>query len=41
MFIGSGKVTSTWGQEPPVMTTQEELKRDVATEEWKKLIAQG
>ena len=32
MFIDSGKVTSTWGKEPPVMTTREE---------WKKLIAQG
>ena len=32
MFIDSGKVTSTWGKEPPVMTTREE---------WKKLISQG
>ena len=41
MFIDSGKVTSTWGKEPPVMTTREELKKEVAREEWKKLIAQG
>ena len=27
MFIDSGKVTSTWGKEPPVMTTREELKK--------------
>ena len=26
-FIDSGKVTSTWGKEPPVMTIREELKR--------------
>ena len=32
MFIDSGKVTSTWGEEPPVMTT---------SEEWKNLIVQG
>ena len=32
MFIDSGKVTSAWGKELPVMTTREE---------WKKLIAQG
>ena len=31
MFIDSGKVTSAWGKELPVMTTREE---------WKKLIAQ-
>ena len=41
MFIDSGKVTSTWGKGPPVMTTREELKKDAAREEWKKLIAQG
>ena len=41
MFIDSGKVTSTWGKEPPVMTTREELKKVEAREEWKKLIAQG
>ena len=26
MFIDSGKVTSTWGKELPVMPTREELK---------------
>ena len=41
MFIDSGKVNSTWGKEPPVMTTREELKIEAAREEWKKLIAQG
>ena len=41
MFIDSGKVNSIWGKEPPVMTTREELKTEVAREEWKKLIAQG
>ena len=41
MFIDSGKVTSTWGNKPPVMTTREELKKEAAREEWKKLIAQG
>ena len=39
--IDSGKVTSTWGKEPPVMTSREELKKEAAREEWKKLIAQG
>ena len=30
MFIDSGKVASTWGKEPPVMTTREELKKEAA-----------
>ena len=34
MFIDSGKVTSTWGKEPPVMTSKEELKKDPARKEW-------
>ena len=29
------------GKEPPVMATREELKKDAAKDEWKKLIAQG
>ena len=29
------------GKEPFVMTIREELKKDAAREEWKKLIAQG
>ena len=41
MFIDSGKVTSTWAKEPAVMTTREELKKEAAREEWKKLIAKG
>ena len=38
-FLDSVKVTSTWGKEPPVMTTREELKKEAVREEWKKLIA--
>ena len=41
MFIDFGKITSKWGKETPFITTREELKKDVAREEWKKLIAQG
>ena len=41
MFIDSGKIISTWGKEPPVMTSREELKIELARKEWKKLIAQG
>ena len=41
MFIDSGKVTSTWGKEPPLMITREELKTEAARKVWKKLIAQG
>jgi len=41
MFIDSGNVTSTWGKEQPVMTTREELKKEAAREECKKLIAQS
>ena len=41
MFIDSGKVTSTQGEETPVITTREELKKEAAREEWKKLIAKG
>ena len=41
IFIDSGKVTSTWGKEPPVMTSREEFKIELAREEWKKLIALG
>ena len=40
MFIDSGKVTLTWGKEPPFITTREELKKDAAKEEWEKSIAQ-
>ena len=41
VFVDSGKVTSTWGKEPPVMTTREELKIEKAREEWEKLISQS
>ena len=41
IFIYSGKVISTWGKEPPIMTTREELKIEAAREGWQKLIAQG
>ena len=40
MFIDSGKIVGVLGQQPPVMTTREELKIDEAREEWKKLLAQ-
>ena len=29
------------GKKSPAITTREELKKDAAREEWKKLIAQG
>ena len=32
MLIDSGKVSSTWGKEPPVMTTREELNKDASGE---------
>ena len=41
MFIDSGKIVGVLGQQPPLMTTREELKIDEAREEWKKLLAQG
>ena len=41
MFIDSGKIVGVLGQQPPVMTTREELKVDEAREEWKKFLAQG
>ena len=31
----------TLDKEPPVMKIREELKKDAAREEWKKLISQG
>ena len=37
----SGKITGVFGEQPPVMTTREELKIDKAREEWKKFLAQG
>ena len=41
MFVHSGKVSSIWGEELPVMTSRKELKKEVTREEWEKLIAQG
>ena len=41
MFIDSWKVISTQSKEPPVITTREELKKEIDIEEWKKLIAQS
>ena len=41
MFIDSGKVTSKWGKEPPVIKTREELEKDASREGWKNLIAKG
>ena len=41
VFIDSGKIVGVLGQQPPVMTTREELKIDEAREEWKKFISQG
>ena len=41
MFIDSGKIVGVLGKKPPVLQTREELKVEVAREEWKKLLAQG
>ena len=41
IFIDSGKVTSTWCKEPPIMTSREELKIELARKDLEKLIAQG
>ena len=41
MFFDTEKVTSTWVKESPATTTIEELKKDAAREEWKKLVTQG
>ncbi len=41
MFIDSGKIVGILGKEPPVMTSREELKIELARDEWKKLISQG
>ena len=41
MFIDSGKIVGILGNEPPVMTSREELKIELARDEWKKLISQG
>ena len=41
MFIDSGRILGVLGNEPPLMTTREELKVDKARDEWRKLIAHG
>ena len=41
MFIDTEKITSTWVNESPAIRIREELKKDAAREELKKLIAQG
>ena len=41
IFIDSGKISSVFGKQPPVMTIREELKIKKAREEWKKLLAHG
>ena len=41
VFIDSGRILGVLGNEPPLMTTREELKVDKARDEWKKLIALG
>ena len=41
IFMDSGKIEAVLGQQPPVMTTREELKIDEAREEWQKFISQG
>ena len=41
MFIDSGKIVGILGKQPPVMTSREELKIELAREEWKKLVSLG
>ena len=41
MLIDSVKVIYTWSQEPPVITTREELKKNASRKEFKNLITQG
>ena len=41
MFIDSGKIVGVHGKEPTILQTREELKIEVAREEWIKLLAQG
>ena len=40
MFFDSEKVIYTWSQEPPTITTREELKKNADREEFKNLITQ-
>ena len=41
MLIDSWRVNNTWSQEPPVIKTREELKKNAARKEFKNLITQG
>ena len=41
MFIDSRRILVVLGNEPPLITTTEELKVDKARDEWKKLIVQS
>ena len=38
MLIDSWRVNNTWSQEPPVIKTREELKKNAARKEFKNLI---
>ena len=40
MLINAEQVIYTWSQEPPVITTKEEFKKNAAREEFKNLITQ-
>ena len=41
MFIDSGRILVVLWKEPPLMKSREELKIDIARDEWEKLISQG
>ena len=41
IFIDSGRIRGVLGKQPPLMTSREELKVDIARDEWKKLTVQG
>jgi len=41
MFIDSGRILGVLGNEPPLMTTREELNVDKARDEWRKFSAHG
>ena len=41
MLIDSGKVIYSWSQEPPVIKTRGELKKNAARKEFKNLITQS
>ena len=37
MLFNSGKVTSTWGKDPRVISTREELKKEAARKRMEKI----